>query len=818
LRFLFFLLIMILIESICPSTTIKERLDSFAVHQQMRNLSVFKGLKWVYHGPHQIAGRITALAVRTHDPDCFYAGTAAGGLWVTQNRGASWNPLFNQESSIAIGDVAISQQNANVIWVGTGEANSSRSTYSGTGIFKTLDGGKTWEYMGLGDTYHISRIVIDPKDNETVYVSAMGSLYSSNPQRGLYKTEDGGKHWKRILFVDSETGFIDLSMHPRNPAILYAASWQRSRKAWHFVESGMKSAIYKTVDRGKNWERTTVGFPRNRYVGRIGLAIAPSNPSVIYALLDNQEPRPDKSTSGITVETIQDMTPENFLKLDVKKLQLFLEEQRAPKLFSASRVKDFVKAGLITPQSIARIFSDAQERRLNPYVKGAEVYRSADEGKTWVKTNKSILEKMYLTYGFYFGQIRVSPDDENTIYILGIPLLTSHDGGKTFENLSNNTAASEEPIVHRDSHALWINPLDSRHLILGTDGGLNLSLNKGKTWQKIVNLPISQCYSIQYDYRKPFHIYCGLQDNGIVVGSSQHPDGNHSPEWRMIWGGDGAYIQIDRQNQSLVFLSSQFGNIHRLDFKNRIRKLIKPPVPDNALPYRFNWLSPFLLSRHHRGTLFMGTNHVLRSDDWGDSWKQISPDLSDRRDILGNVPYATITSLDESHFSDQVLMAGTDDGNVWLTRNGGSVWKKISSILPKKWVSRVAASRHHKGKLLVTMTGYREDDYTSYVYAGNNMGIDWESLKSNLPDEPVNVICEDPLDPDILYLGTDLGVYVSINSGEHWFSLKNNLPSVPVHDMKVHPRDRVLMIATHGRGVYLLSTEDIHRIKNTREP
>lgn len=818
LRFSFFFAILILFKSIYPATTVKERLDAFAIHQQMQNTSVFKNLKWRYVGPHSMAGRVTAIAVRNQNPNCIYAGTAAGGLWVTRNRGLNWKPIFNRESSIGIGDVAISQQDEKLIWVGTGEANSSRSTYSGTGTFKSLDGGRTWQFMGLADTHHISRIVIDPKDNQTVYVSAMGHLYSSNPQRGVYKTNDGGKHWEQILFVDAETGIIDLQMHPRNPDILYAASWHRDRKAWNFIESGTTSAIYITTDGGKNWKKSTTGFPQNRYVGRIGLAIAPPNPSVIYALLDNQEPRPDKSISGITIELVQDMTVQDFLKLDVKKLQLFLDEQRAPKIYSANRVKDFVKSGLITPKSIARIFSDAQERRINPCVKGAEVYRSRDKGRTWEKMNHTFLENMYLTYGFYFGQLRVSPDNENEIYILGIPVLKSNDGGKTYINISDNNDMPGGKTIHRDSHALWINPHDARHMILGTDGGLNLSLDRGLSWQKIVNLPVSQCYTIQFDYRKPFQIYCGLQDNGVVVGSSQYPTDTNRSEWKMIWGGDGAFVQVDRQNQSLVFLASQFGNLQRLDFTKRIRKPIKPQAPENQIPYRFNWLSPFLLSKHHPKTLYMGSNHVLRSDDWGDSWKQISPDLSDRREILGNVPYATISSLDESYYSADVLMAGTDDGNVWVTRNGGSGWHKVSSILPKKWVSRVVASKHHQEKLLVSMTGYREDDYSTYVYASNNLGRDWESLKSNLPDEPVNIICEDPLDSDILYLGTDLGVYISLNSGEFWFSLASGLPSVPIHDIKIHPRDRILMVATHGRGVYLLSTDDIRRYKRGLKP
>ena len=809
--------IFILYGSADCSTGPEERLKAYEHHRKMHKNSIFRNLKWTNCGPFYLGGRVTDIEAYMDEPSKYYVATASGGVWITENNGGKWDCIFDIQSAITIGDIAISQSDKNLIWVGTGEANSSRSSYAGTGIFKSKNRGKTWVNMGLTDSHHIGRVLIDPKSNDIVYVAALGHLYSENIQRGVFKTTDGGRTWKKVLFINDRTGCIDMVMHPENSHILYASVWEKDRKAWSFIESGQESGIYKTLDGGKTWNKLTNGFPENRYLGRIGLAISYSNPSVIYALLDNQEPRPEKIKSGITIEMVEKMSIQCFLEIDNGRLELFLKENKAPIAYDVKMVKEFVRTGKITPRSIAKIFSDAQEQRLNPYVKGAEVYRSDNNGVSWEKVNKDYLENMYLTYGFYFGQIRVCPVNEKVVYILGIPILKSVDEGKTFENITGAKAGLGEEIVHRDSHALWINPRDTNRLILGTDGGLNLSTNGGATWEKISNLPVSQCYTIEYDFQKPFHIYCGLQDNGVVMGSSQCRYGNPGLKWKMIWGGDGAFVRIARKNHQLVFLESQFGFIHRLDFKKRIRKNIQPRSDKKKIAYRFNWLSPFLISLHESSTLLMGANLVLKSIDAGDNWSELSPDLSIKETIPGNIPYATITALDESPFTPDILVAGTDDGNIWVTKDSGKNWDKINHMLPKKWVSRVVMSRYDRDRIYVTMTGYREDDFKTYIYTTSNYGLDWLFMKANLPQEPVNVLREDPDRENILYLGTDLGVYVSLDRGEYWYSLKCNLPTVPVYDMKVHPRDKIMMIATHGRGVYLLSLEDIQKHDSNRE-
>lgn len=799
------------------STSPEHRQLSYVRHLEMQKNSLFKNLKWRYCGPLFISGRVTDIEAYPHNPNQFYVGSASGGVWFTGDRGKSWRCVFDRESSISVGDIAISQTEKGIIWVGTGEANSSRSSYAGTGIFKSLDHGKTWRNMGLTDTHHIGRILIHPENPDIVYVAALGHLYSENSQRGVFMTRDGGRTWRKILFIDNRTGCIDLVIHPENPLVLYAAVWEKQRRAWNFVEAGENSGIYKTHDGGVNWRKLGNGFPDNRHVGRIGLAISRSDPRVVYALLDNQEPRPEKIKSGISIEMVEAMGIQGFLDLENEKLNLFLKENRAPAIYDAIMVKGLVRSGKITPRGIARIFSDAQQQRLNPYVKGAEVYRSEDDGGSWEKVNQCYLENMYLTYGFFFGQIRVSPENSRTVYILGIPIQKSVDGGHTFKNITGPPAGLGKEMVHRDSHALWINPRNARELILGTDGGLNLSRDGGGSWQKVSNLPISQCYTIEYDFRQPFLIYCGLQDNGVVMGPAPGTGNKPVPGWEMIWGGDGGYVCIPRSNSHLVFLESQFGFVHRLDFRTRTRKNIQPQPPENRIAYRFNWLTPFLISRHQPDTLLLGANYVLKSTDGGDSWNEVSPELVKERAISGNIPFQTITALDESPLSPRILTAGTDEGSLWITKNSGETWERIDTMLPDKWVSRVVLSRYDPNRLYVTLTGYREDDFKTYIFATDNYGTDWMSLKNNLPDEPVNVLREDPFRRNTIYVGTDLGVYVSFNRGGEWHSLKCNLPTVPVYDLKIHPREKTVLLATHGRGVYCLPLGDIHRYQETHD-
>lgn len=731
------------------ATSAEERLQSYEKHLEMKDASIFKRLEWREIGPYFVGGRITDIEAYENNPYKFYIAAASGGVWVTENNATTWTPIFDHESSITIGDIAISQTDENLIWVGTGEQNSSRSSYAGTGVFKSTDGGKTWENMGLTDTHHIGRVFIDPEDNNIVYVAAIGHLYTYNEERGLFKTTDGGKTWEKILYISPKTGVIDVVMNPKNRNILFAASWQRERKAWNFWEGGEESGIYKSIDRGGTWEKIGGGFPQTEYIGRIGLAVSRSNPNVVYAFLDNQEPKPGTNAGNI---------------------------------------------------------------------KGAEVYRSNDGGETWEKTHQYYLQGVVFTYGYYFGNIRVAPDNEDVIYVLGLPLLKSTDGGKTFKDASHLGRGGGMGDVHMDMHALWINPKNSKHLILGNDGCLNISYDEGATWQKIDNIPLAQCYTIHYDNQKPYHVYTGLQDNGVNRGSSNFKLGSRENIWQMLLFGDGGFVQPQPVNPGVVYASIQYGNIFRLELNGKKKtKFIKPKSPDKKSSYRFNWLSPFLISPYNPHTLYMGGNKVFKSVDRGDHWQEISPDLTHRQHTDGDVPYATIVSLDESPLYPGLLYAGTDDGNVWAKKGVQADWEKVNRGLPEKWVTRIVASKYKKERVYVTLTGYREDDFKTYVYVSDDYGKTWTSIKGNLPEEPVNVVREDPVNEDILYLGTDLTVYVSIDRGNTWYSLKNNLPTNAVYDLRIHPRDNELMIGTHGRGVFIVPVKSIRQLASEKE-
>lgn len=731
------------------ATSAEERLKSYEKHLEMKEASIFKMLEWREIGPYFVGGRIDDIEAYESNPYKFYIAAASGGLWVTENNATTWTPIFDHESSITIGDIAISQTNENLIWVGTGEQNSSRSSYAGTGVFKSTDEGKTWKNMGLTDTHHIGRVIIDPEDNNIVYVAAIGHLYTYNEERGLFKTTNGGKTWKKILYISPKTGVIDVVMHPKNRNILFAAAWQRVRKAWNFWEGGEESGIYKSIDRGETWKKINNGFPQNVYIGRIGLAISPSNPNVVYAFLDNQEPKPGTNDRAI---------------------------------------------------------------------KGAEVYRSNDGGETWTKTNQYYLDGVIFTYGYYFGNIRVAPDNEDVIYVLGVPLLKSTDGGKTFKDASNLGKGGGMGDVHVDMHALWINPKNPNHLILGNDGCLNISYDEASTWQKVDNIPLAQCYTIHFDNQKPYHVYTGLQDNGVNRGPSDFKLGRRENTWQMIIFGDGGFVQPQPDDPTIVYAAIQYGNIFRVELKEKKKsKFIKPKSPDEKYPYRFNWLAPFLISHYNPHTLYMGGNKVFKSVDRGEHWIEISPDLTKRQHIDGDVPYATIVSLDESPLFPGLLYAGTDDGNVWVKKSDQANWEKINRGLPGKWVTRIVASKYKKERVFITLIGYREDDFKTYVYASDDCGKTWTSIKGNLPEEPVNVIREDPVNKNILYLGTDLTVYVTIDRGSTWYSLKNNLPTNAVYDLRIHPRENELIIGTHGRGVFILSVKYIQQLASEKD-
>ena len=676
-------------------------------------------------------GRIETIACPRGKTSVIYVGAGSGNLWKSVNNGTTWKPIFDDESTCAIGSVTVAPSNADIVWVGTGERLMARSSYAGTGVFKSTDAGATWTHMGLADTHHVARVVIHPTNPDVVYVAAIGHLYSHNSQRGLFKTENGGKTWQKSLYVDDRTGVIDLAMHPRQPDTLYATTWNHARKAWGHVAYGKTCAIHKSTDGGATWTELQGGLPRGEGVGRIGVAIAPSNPDVVYAIVDCK--------------------------------------------------------------------NDAEG-----------VYRSADAGVTWAKVNRTKIPA-----GYDFSLIRVSPDDENEVYTPGQRTMHSRDGGKTWRQVQGTLVHLLDhgsKVLHLDAHAMFIDPDDADHILLGNDGGIHVTYDRGATWLHWNNIPIGEFYAVGYDMAQPFRVFGGTQDNAALYGPHNHVPSDGGPDaWQHVYldrwgGGDSYFTLVDPKNPNTVYYEHQFGALRRKDMATGKTKSIRPKGR-----LRCNWMSPFFLSHYDSNTIYFGTERLMKSTDRGNTWQPISPDLTtnpgpERR---GNVPFGTTTTLSESILQKGLIYAGTDDGNVQVTRDDGAHWSQIDAALPRTWVSRVLASRHALGTVYVTLTGYREDNTASYVYRSLDYGVTWQPIVANLPMESVNVIAEDPKDPRLLFLGTDLGCYVSIDGGKRWESLCHGLPTTPVHDLFVHPRDRKLVIGTHGRSVYVLDVAPI---------
>ncbi len=788
-----------------PSTP-EERFKAFHQRQAMQEQSLFKGLSFRSVGPVVMSGRVVDIEPSPKDPYTFYVAYATGGLWRTNSNGMTFESIFEGQNAITIGDIAIDPKDENVIWLGTGEKNSSRSSYSGTGIYKTTDGGKTWEWMGLGDTHHTGRIVIHPENTDIVYVAALGHLYTENEERGVYKSTNGGKTWNKLLYVNPRTGFVDLAMDPKNPDILYAAAWEKGRKAWNFVEGGKGSGIYKTTDGGDTWELLT-GFPQGDHVGRIGLAIYANNPNIVYALLDNQMPRPEADQpedAPITPRKLLKMTVKDILTVPDDDLQSFLRWSGFHEDYTAEIIKEMLSERKIAPNDLIEFIRENNPQAFDPTIIGAEVYRSDDAGKVWQKTNEMYVDRFYSTYGYYFGEIRVAPADENRIYILGIPLLVSKDGGKTYEWLGGKG-------VHADHQAMWIDPNFPNHIIDGNDGGLNLTYDGGKSWLKLNRVPVGQFYTVQVDMAKPYNIYGGLQDNGVFKGSSRSKPLKTAP-WERIYGGDGMQVQIDPED-FMIYAGSQFGNYARIEPKTKKRVRIKPRPKLDEPALRYNWQTPILLSSHSSNVFYYGANRLFRSLDRGENLKPISPDLTTNSEEIGDVPYATITTISESKKQFGSIYVGTDNGRIWMTRDGGYTWNEIGKKLPQGlWCSRVETSAYWEGTVYVSLNGYRNDDFRAYLYRSKDYGKTWASIKSNIPDEAINVVREDPYNPHVLYVGTDMGVFVSIDDAKTWQVLQTGIPISPAHDMVIHPRDRELVVGTHGRSIYVMNVMPIQEL------
>ena len=780
------------------------------------NNSVVKNIPFNNIGPTVMSGRITDLAVNPADPTEFYAAYASGGLWYTNNNGTSFTPVMDNSPTQNIGDIAVNWKTG-TIWVGTGEVNASRSSYAGIGLLKSENKGESWEFMGLPDSHHISRILINPDNPDEIVVGVTGHLYSKNKERGIYKTTDGGKSWNNKLFINEETGIIDVAVNPDNFNEMYAAAWDKDRKAWNFRESGENSGIYKSSDAGDTWEKISTsdsGFPTGDGVGRIGLSVYDAN--TIYAIVDNQDRREkiedakDDEEKAIQKDDFKNMKKSEFLKLNDEDLESFLRDNGFQKKYTAKTVKEMLKEDKIKPKDLALYLEDANSQLFDTPVIGAQVYKSTDGGKTWNKTHEDYLDDVYYSYGYYFGMIHVDPQNQDAIYIYGVPILKSKDGGQSFTSIDAEN-------VHADHHALWINPNRSGHLIDGNDGGINISYDDGENWTKNNSPSVGQFYAINIDNQKPYHVYGGLQDNGVWVAPHTNEEtaewtaeGNYA--YDRLLGGDGMQIEIDSRDADIVYTGFQFGNYFRINRDTGERLYINPKHELGESPYRYNWQTPILLSSHNQDILYMGGNKLMRSMDQGENWTAISEDLTGGGK-QGDVPYGTLASISESPFQFGLIYTGSDDGYIYLTKDGGGNWQNIGEDLPEDlWVSRVIASEHTKERVYATLNGYRQDNFKPYVYVSENYGVTWKDISSNLPLSPVNVIREDPKNENVLYLGTDNGLYVSLNRGESWQAFSTNFPNVAVHDLRIHPEEMDLVVGTHGRSIYIADISAVSSI------
>lgn len=749
-----------------PLTKGTDRLKLYDQQIELQNQSEYNTLHWQYLGPTNISGRATDVeAVRKPEKSMtIWVAAASGGIWKSENEGTTWIPVFEKQVTTDIGDLAIDPKNPETVWAGTGEANIFRSSMAGCGIYKTDDGGITWKNMGLGDTHTIARILIHPSDSRILYVAAGGHEWTTNPERGVYKTIDGGTSWQKILYINDMTGAYDLAMDPSDPNILYAATWQRIREKWndprtkdHYSGSG----IWKSTDAGKTWSQINQGLPEPNRRGRIGLAVSASNPNVIYTLLDNYE---------------------------------IAREARPGE-------------------------TDAYGRPKTGTIKGATVYRSDDKGTSWKQVSgltpetKRFMEGHSGTYGWVFGQIRVNPKDENKIYTLGLFLNTSTDGGKTFK--------SETRSLHMDHHALWIDPENTDYMLSGNDGGVNVTYDGGKYWKHFVEIPVAQFYNVAIGMDDPFHVYGSVQDHFSWGGEVDLHNGRHAVEpvkFSSVPGGEGCTHLVDPRNPGLLYSCMFYGSLQRSEFKvNRwMTKSIQPGIDENDPPLRGEWIAPFVLSPHNQDIIYHGLQSVFRSVDQGQTWNKISPDLTfNDPDKHGDISFQTITGLSESPLKPGLIYAGTDDGRLHVTKDGGVTWMEIMNGLPKGlWISRIVASQYSLGRVYITQNAKRNDDFQVYIWKSDDYGQTWQDISNNIPLGPVNVIREDPEMPDQLYVGTDIGVYLSKDGGKKW-NVLGDLPSTYVHDLVIHPRDHMVVIATHGRGMFTL---DAGSLRQTDKP
>ena len=688
--------------------------------------ALFDNLPWRQIGPGRVGGRVSDIEVHPERPSTIFVGAATGGVFKSVNNGMTWRPVFdNAGSSLAIGDMAIAPSDPLILWVGTGETASDQSSGSvGDGVYKSIDGGETWQHMGLSKSWHIARIVIDPHDPNMVFVGVSGALWGPNAERGVYRSENGGRTWERVLFIDEDTGISDLAIDPGGK-IVYASAYQRRRHSWAHVRTGPQSALYRSTDGGGSWKKLTEGLPEGNK-GRIALAVAPSDPLVVHASVEGD---------------------------------------------------------------------------------GGGWYRSQNRGNSWERMSGQ-------STSYWYGRIFVDPTDAETVWSMGTNMGYSTDGGQTWDS-------GRAPLIHVDHHTLWINPQNTEHIMLGNDGGFHMTFDGGGSWDFLDNIPMGQFYAIGVDNRESFWVYGGLQDNGSwgVASRTHNSTGILNDDVVYVTGGDGFYAAIDPRDPNLVYSESQNGGLSVTDLRTRVSRRIKPSPTTQGERYRFNWNSPLFLSPHDPDSLYFGGNKLFKTSDQGETWAEISPDLSlDPQDLEDRLvmgmkptlkPHATITTINESPVQQGVIYAGTDDGRLHLTVDDGASWEDLSDRLPMpedRFATRVLPSHHAAGTAYVAFGRYLEaNDFRPYLFRTDDFGKTWTSVAGNLPAKAVvKGLAEHPRNPELLFAGVHNGLFVTVDRGENWVRMGGNLPPVAIDDIKIPARRNAVVLGTYGRGIIVL--------------
>ena len=737
----YLVLVLILISNISFSQQkISPLVSSFKEYKSLKKETSYN-MSWVSLGPVLNSARVESVQVDETKPGTMYVAFGSGNLWKTTDNGISWKPIFNDTPSIGIGDIAIAPSDKDIIYVGTGESlkKGRNFTMPGTGIYKSIDGGETWNHLGLNDSWHIGEISINPSNPNIVFVSVMGHFWSKNNNRGVYRTTDGGKSWKKVLYVDEMTGANDIVISYSNPNIIYASLWENYPGI-----SGRKSGIYKSIDNGESWNKMENGLPYGDKMGRIGLAVSHSNPDKVYALIDN----------------------------------LSKERNHA-----------------------------------------AEVYSTDNGGINWYRTHEKEL-LIFPGIGWYFADIYVNPLDDNEIYSLGVRAAYSNDGGKSFKNLNGTVKRinpSQAKGLHLDHCELWINPINPEHIVLGNDGGVFVSYNKGNSWLHYNNIPTGEFYDIELTNGSPYLIYGGTQDDATVYGPPKEWKNNSEDKWKYLWidawdGGDGCITQVDPSDNNTVYFSMQNGAIRRKNLKKGLSVSIKPKLPKNINDtLKYNFITPYFISEHNHNTLYHAGNYVFKSTDKGNNWEVISNKLTKSKNSQKFESHSA-GAIAESKLSKGLIYYGTDRGVFWYTKNDGRKWHENSENISNGYIRSIFPSQFEESRVYMAMTGINYDDLNNYLYVSENYGKNWKKIKGNLPNEPANVIIEDYKYENVLYAGLYRGVYISLDRGNSWEIIGNNFPMSSVSDIEIHKETNDMVVSTHGRGIYKLNLDPIHNL------